>query len=50
MVNTYNLSKISNQILQQEINKVDFEDLFENTDYDLKNVKVEANKSLIKNI
>jgi hypothetical protein len=31
--NTYNLSKISNKILQQEINKVDFKDLFENTEY-----------------
>lgn len=48
--NTYNLSKIDNETLQEEINKVNFKDLFGNTDYDLKNVEVETNNSLIENI
>jgi integrase len=47
--NTYNLSKIDNETLQQEINKVNFKRLFENTEYDLKNIEENNKTHSIKN-
>lgn len=45
--NTYNLSKVENEILLEEINKVNFKYLFENTEYDLSNIEEENNNSSI---
>ena len=42
--NTYNLSKIDNENLQEEINKANFKDLFENTDYNINNIELLSNK------
>ena len=37
--NTYNLAKVDNQLLQEEMNKVNFKELFEDTDYSPSNIQ-----------
>jgi integrase len=48
--NTYNLSKIDNEVLQAQINKIDFKSLFEDTEYNINKIKNNTDTNLIESV